>query len=101
VTLTTDTAKAPIDAPFVGYHRRISSRKELLGITSYLEWMEIVYAFMLTGLKAISVPCGFTETGMPVGLQIVGRKNDDLGVLQLAHAFEKAAQVPRPRVPAL
>lgn len=68
---------------------------------SYLEWMEIVYAFTLTGLPAISVPCGFTEAGMPVGLQIVGRRGDDLGVLQLAYAFEQAARVPRPRVPVL
>lgn len=68
---------------------------------SYLEWMEIVYAFTLTGLPAISVPCGFTEAGMPAGLQIVGRRGDDLGVLQLAHAFEQAARVPRLRVPVL
>lgn len=68
-------------------------------MNSYLEWMEIVYAFTLTGLPAISVPCGFTEAGLPVGLQIVGRRGDDLGVLQLAHAFEQAAGVPRPRVP--
>jgi len=36
------------------------------------------------------VPCGFTDDGLPVGLQLVGRPQDDLGVLQLAHAFEKA-----------
>ena len=45
------------------------------------------------GLAAISVPCGFTEDGLPVGLQIVGRQQDDFGVLQLAHAFEEATGV--------
>jgi amidase len=68
---------------------------------TYMEWMEICYAISLTGLPAISVPCGFTDAGMPVGLQIVGRKNDDLGVLQLAYAFEQAAQVAKPRVPVM
>jgi amidase len=45
---------------------------------------------MVTGLPAISVPCGFTSEGLPVGIQIVGRPRDDLGVLQLAYAFEQA-----------
>lgn len=87
-------------APFsvdLEYPKEINGKK----MNSYLEWMEIVYAITLTGLPAISVPCAFTESGMPVGLQIVGRRSNDLGVLQLAHAFEKAAKVPKPRVPAM
>jgi len=39
---------------------------------------------------AASVPCGFTRDGLPVGLQIVGRRFDDLGVLQMSAAFEAA-----------
>jgi amidase len=42
-----------------------------------------------TSHPAASVPCGFTPDGLPVGLQIVGRYRDELGVLQLAHAFEQ------------
>ncbi len=38
----------------------------------------------------ISVPCGFTPEGLPVGVQIVGRYRDDFGVLQLAYAFQQA-----------
>lgn len=49
-------------------------------------------AARITGLPAISVPCGFTPDGLPVGLQIVGRHNRDFEVLQLAHAFERATQ---------
>jgi amidase len=79
------------------YPTEINGKK----MNSYLEWMEIVYAITLTGLPAISVPCAFTEAGLPVGLQIVGRRSNDLGVLQLAHAFEQAAKVPRPKVPLL
>ena len=45
-------------------------------------------------------PCGFTPEGLPVGLQIVGRHQDDWGVLQLAHAFE-GARSGRPGTPDL
>lgn len=77
------------------YPTEINGKK----MRSYLEWMEVVYAISLTGLPAISVPCAFSANGLPIGLQIVGRRSNDLGVLQLAHAFEKAAQVPKPQVP--
>ena len=43
----------------------------------------------MTGLPAVSLPFAFTEAGLPVGLQIVGRHRDELGVLQLAHAIEQ------------
>ena len=46
--------------------------------------------FNLTGQPVASVPCGFTESGLPVALQIAGRFGDDLLVLQAAHAFEQA-----------
>jgi len=59
---------------------------------TYIDWMKSCYYITVTGLPAISVPCGFTPEGLPVGVQIVGRHNDDFGVLQLAHAFEKATQ---------
>jgi aspartyl-tRNA(Asn)/glutamyl-tRNA(Gln) amidotransferase subunit A len=49
---------------------------------------------------AASVPCGFTADGLPVGLQVVGRRFDDLGVLQAAAAFE-AVQPWADRRPAL
>jgi len=57
---------------------------------TYIDWMRSCYYVTVTGLPAISVPCGFTPAGLPVGVQIVGRQRDDLGVLQLAHAFEGA-----------
>ena len=59
---------------------------------TYIDWMQSCYFITVTGLPAISVPCGFTPEGLPVGIQIVGRHQDDLGVLQLAHAFEQATQ---------
>jgi amidase len=55
-----------------------------------VDWLRSCYFISLTGLPAISVPAGFTEEGLPVGLQIVGRHHDDFGVLQMAHAYEQA-----------
>jgi len=57
---------------------------------TYIDWMKSCYYITITGHPAISVPCGFTSEGLPVGMQIVGRYQDDFGVLQLAHAFEQA-----------
>ena len=57
---------------------------------NYIEWMKSCYYITATGLPAISVPGGFTAEGLPVGVQIVGRYHDDLGVLQLARTFERA-----------
>ena len=56
---------------------------------TYLDWMSSCAHISVLGLPAISVPCGFTDDGLPVGVQIVGRQHDDLGVLQLAYAFEQ------------
>lgn len=64
---------------------------------TYIDWMKSCYYITVTGLPAISVPCGFTPNGLPVGIQIVGRHQADFAVLQLAHAFEQATQVGRQR----
>jgi aspartyl-tRNA(Asn)/glutamyl-tRNA(Gln) amidotransferase subunit A len=57
----------------------------------WLGWAEFSYPFDLSGNPAASVPTGFTADGLPVGLQIAGRRFDDLGVLQISRAFERAA----------
>jgi aspartyl-tRNA(Asn)/glutamyl-tRNA(Gln) amidotransferase subunit A len=56
----------------------------------WLEWASFSYPFNFTGLPAATVPAGLTPAGMPVGLQIVGRRFADLTVLQAAAAFEQA-----------
>ena len=53
-------------------------------------WYPFTFPFNLTRQPAASVPCGFTEEGLPVGLQIVGPPHNDLLVLQAAFAFEQA-----------
>lgn len=57
---------------------------------NYVAWMKSAYWISTTCRPAISVPAGFTDEGLPVGIQIVGRYRDDLNVLKIAHAFEQA-----------
>lgn len=59
-------------------------------LDTYIDWMRSCSRITVTGAPALSVPCGFSRKGLPVGLQIVGRHQDDFGVLQIAHAFEQA-----------
>ena len=56
----------------------------------WLGWASFSYPFNFTGQPAASVPAGFTQAGLPVGLQIVGRRFADLTVLQASAAFEAA-----------
>ena len=60
---------------------------------SYIDWMQSCSLISLTEHPAMSVPCGFTSRGLPVGLQMVGRHRGELELLQLAHAFEQATGV--------
>ena len=50
----------------------------------------LTYTFSVLGLPAISIPCGFTRDGLPVGLQIVGKRRGEAAVLRAAAAFEAA-----------
>jgi amidase len=58
---------------------------------NYVDWIYITYAITLTGCPAISVPCGFTESGLPVGLQLVGRPFGEAELLRHAAKFEEIA----------
>ena len=59
-------------------------------LDNYTQWFFLTYGITVTGLPAISVPCGFTGSGLPVGLQIVGRRRQEAAVLRAAAAFEAA-----------
>jgi aspartyl-tRNA(Asn)/glutamyl-tRNA(Gln) amidotransferase subunit A len=60
--------------------RQMSSREALL---------RLMRPFNLTGLPAMSIPCGFTPTGLPIGVQIAGKPFDEATVLRVAHAYEQ------------
>ena len=72
---------------------------EIAGVKmeNYIAWMKSAYYLSTVGNPAISVPCALSGSGLPIGIQIVGRHNDDWGVLQMAYAFEQATSVGKRR----
>ena len=75
--------------------------REISGVTmeTYIAWMKSAYYISIVGNPALSVPCAFSSVGLPIGMQIVGRHNDDWGVLQIGHAFEQATNIGARRPP--
>jgi amidase len=74
---------------------------EIAGVkmNTYIDWMKSCYFISIVESPSISMPCGYTPEGLPVGLQIVGRHREEFSVLQLAHAFEGATIGGRKRPP--
>ena len=72
---------------------------EIAGVKmeNYIAWMKSAYYISTTGNPAMSVPCAFSASGLPIGIQIVGKHHDDWGVLQLAYAFEQATNIGKRR----
>jgi amidase len=58
-----------------------------------VDWLYITFAITLTGCPAISVPCGFTKSGLPVGLQLVGRPRGEAELLSYAARFEEIVDI--------
>jgi amidase len=77
--------------------------KEINGVAmdTYHRWMEVVLTATLTGAPALSVPVGFGFTGLPMGMQIIGKNHADMAVLQLGYAYEQAAPWVRDHIPSL
>ena len=59
------------------------------GLKSWVEWSSFSFPINLSQQPACSVPCGFTPDGLPIGLQIIGARGDDAGVLSAALAYEQ------------
>jgi aspartyl-tRNA(Asn)/glutamyl-tRNA(Gln) amidotransferase subunit A len=107
--LTADVARNALSLRMVEFHRRYDllltpsvavpalKAGELLSDPAaqkeWVEWAPFSYPFNLTRQPAASVPCGLTRAGLPIGLQIIGRRHDDALVLRAARAFERAQPV--------
>ncbi len=76
------------------YPTRIGDRE----LTSYIDWMFLTFVITLTGCPALSLPCGFTAAGLPVGLQLIGPPHADATVIGAAAALEREFGLSR-RVP--
>jgi amidase len=61
-------------------------------MATYIDWMRSCWYVTFMSNPAMSVPAGFTATGLPIGIQIVGRYHGEWSLLQMAHAFEQATQ---------
>ena len=70
-----------------------------VAMDNYISWMKSAYWISTTCRPAISVPAGFTDDGLPVGVQIVGRYRDDLNVLRIGYAFEQLTGFGKRRPP--
>jgi Asp-tRNA(Asn)/Glu-tRNA(Gln) amidotransferase A subunit family amidase len=69
-------------------------------VTSYFDWVRITYAITLVNHPCISIPCGVDAHGIPFGLQVVARRNEDAFLLRAAMALESLLdRVPQARRP--
>ena len=75
----------------------IGKRPDIIGglkVDPFWGYLPFTYPFNMTGQPAATIPCGFTTTGLPIGLQIIGRAGDEATVLRASNAFEKSAPWP-------
>ncbi len=77
--------------------------KEVGGVAmdTYHRWMQVMIPISMSGCPALSVPAGFNESGLPMGIQIVGPNHSEMACMQLAHAYDQATNWATKRPPPL
>ena len=85
-----DQAMANLDVILTATTSREAPKIDAVGKFSIFERPLLTIPFNVTGSPAMSVCCGYTEDGLPLAMQIVGKRFDDAIVLHLADAYERA-----------
>lgn len=92
---THDVLACPVNglAPLpveIEYPTEVAGRE----MRDYIDWLQFAFLATVAGLPALSLPVGFTPSGMPVGLQLIGPPRGEARLLQIAHALEQALALP-------
>jgi ureidomalonase len=97
-----DVIAAP-SAQVFPFDARIRWPAEIEGrpMDTYHRWMETVAPWSLAGLPALNVPVGFNASGLPMGMQLIGRSHADLDVLRLGAAYDESTRWPARVLPPL
>jgi amidase len=90
--LLTPCAPVPPFAVEQNYPETIGGRK----METYVDWLAPTFVFSMTGLPVLSVPAGLDRSNLPVGLQVVGPRWNEEGVLELGAALERLVALPPP-----
>lgn len=81
ITPSAPVVANPVEERFV---REIDGHK----LENYIDWLALGYAISITGCPAISIPCGFSEDGLPIGLQIIGKPYSEKSLLSFSSLLE-------------
>ena len=84
--LITPTLACPAFELNIPFPKKIDGKEVKAG-----EWLSYTYPFNLSGHPAASIPCGWSSDGLPIGMQIIGKRFDEVKVLQVSKAFEELA----------
>ena len=84
----------PFDAT-INWPREVGGKT----MDTYHRWMEVMIPITMSGCPALSVPAGFNDAGLPMGIQIVGPNHGEMSCLQLAYAYDRATGWVNKRLP--
>ena len=76
------------------YTERYVKSIEGIATQSYIDWLALGYTVSVTGCPAVSIPCGFTSDGLPVGIQIIALPHNEMALLSFAAWIEQVFGLP-------